>query len=486
MAREPLSDGPPVTSEATSEAPPAAPGTLTPQQRTARFSIIAAVGLVALKLVTGLLTGSLAFVAEAAHSGTDLVAALLTYYALRVAIRPADRDHPYGHGKAEHLAALGEAAFLVVVSAAIIYESVQRLTGSAQHTVDATWWAFAVLGVVLVVDVSRATVSWRASREHHSPALAANALHFATDFAGSLAVLVGLVLVRSGYQNADAVAALVVAALVIAAAVALMRENVHVLMDRAPVDASEAARAAILEAEPRAELRRLRVREAAGRNFVDAVLAVAPDAAVQQGHAVADNVERAVRDALPGSDVTVHIEPRASTDLRERATGAALSVRRVREVHNVRTVVLDGRIELSLHVKLPAEETLAEAHRISDEIERAILEAAPEVGRVHVHLEPLAAALTARSPTPGEDDEHREAIAAIVRELSGSEPVDLHVHREPRGLVAFVTVALPAGQSLAAAHETAGRIEARARATHPDIAEVVVHTEPGAPVVRSD
>ena len=483
MAREPLSGGAPVPA-VTSEAP-AAPG-LSPQQRTARLSIIAAVGLVALKLVTGLLTGSLAFIAEAAHSGTDLVAALLTFYALRVAIRPADREHPYGHGKAEHLAALGEAAFLLLVSAGIVYESLLRLTGRNPHTVDAAWWAFAVLGVVLLVDVSRATVSWRASREHQSPALAANALHFAADFAGSLAVLVGLILVRAGYQRADAIAALVVAALVISAAVALMRSNVQVLMDRAPVDASEAAREAILEAEPRAELRRLRVREAAGRNFVDAVLAVAPDAAVQQGHAVADSVEQAVRSALPGSDVTVHIEPRSGTDLRERATGAALTVRQVREVHNVRTVVLDGRVELSLHVKLPAEETLAEAHRISDEVERAILAADPEIDRVHVHLEPLAAALTARPPTPGEDDEHRDAIAAIVRELSGSEPVDLQVHREPRGLVAFVTVALPAGQTLAEAHETAGRIEARARATHPDIAEVVVHTEPGAAILRSD
>ncbi|HVP01502.1 MAG TPA: cation diffusion facilitator family transporter [Solirubrobacteraceae bacterium] len=465
MAREPLTPG---------------GEKLSPQQRTARLSIIAAAGLAALKLVTGLLTGSLAFIAEAAHSGTDLVAALLTFYALRVASRPADREHPYGHGKAEHLAALGEAAFLVLVSAAIVFESLRRLTGREHHTVDATWWAFAVLAVVLAVDISRATISWRASREHGSPALAANAVHFAADFAGSLAVLVGLVLVRAGYQGADAVAALVVAALVIAAGVALMRENVDVLMDRSPADADAAARAAIEAAEPRAELRRLRVREAAGRSFVDAVVAVAPDAGVQEGHAVADSIEQAVRAALPGSDVTVHIEPRASADLRERATGAALSVREVREVHNVRTVLLDGGIELSLHVKLPADETLAAAHGTADAVERAIIAAAPEVDRVHVHLEPLAAPQAARQPAPGEDDVHREAIAAIVRELSGSDPVDVRVHHEPRGLVAFVTVALPAGHSLAAAHETAGRIEARARATHPDIAEVVVHTEPGA------
>lgn len=456
----------------------AAGGTMSAPQRTALLSIVAAAFLVALKLVTGLLSGSLAFIAEAAHSGTDLVAALLTYFALRVSSRPADAEHPYGHGKAEHLAALGEGGFLVMVSGLIVFESISRLAGPSNHSVDAAWWAFVVIGIVLVVDVSRAVISWRASRRHGSPALAANAVHFASDFAGSLAVLVGLVFVRAGYGNADAIAALIVAALVIGAAVRLMRENVQVLMDRAPAEASEAARAAIEAAEPRAELRRLRVREAAGRHFVDVVLGVAPDAAVQQGHAVADNVEGAVHSALPGSDVTIHIEPRASTDLRERATGAALSVRGVREVHNVRAVILDGRNELSLHVKLPPEESLAEAHEIADAIEHAILAAAPEIDRVHVHLEPLADPLTARVPTPGEDEEHRQVIISIVHELTGSDPLEMQVHREPRGLVAFVTIALPGSDTLAAAHEKAGQIETRARAAHPDIAEVVVHTEP--------
>ena len=175
-------------------------GRMAPPQRSALFSIAAAVFLVALKLVTGLLTGSLAMIAEAAHSGTDLVAALLTFYALRVAIRPADRDHPYGHGKAEHLAALAEGAFLLVVSAVIVFESISRLTGNRTSEVDAAWWAFLVLGVVLVVDISRAVVSFRASRRYNSAALAANAVHFASDFGGTLAVVIGLALVQRGVR----------------------------------------------------------------------------------------------------------------------------------------------------------------------------------------------------------------------------------------------------------------------------------------------
>lgn len=460
-------------------ATPAAGRSMAPQQRTALFSIAAALFLVGLKLVTGLLTGSLAMIAEAAHSGTDLVAAVLTFYALRVAIRPADREHPYGHGKAEHLAALAEGAFLLVVSAVIVYESISRLTGRSAAEVDATWWAFLVLGVVLIVDVSRAVISARAAKEHSSAALAANALHFASDFAGTLAVIVGLLLVRAGYGSADAWAALFVAALVVVAAVRLMRQNVQVLMDQAPQEAAEIARAAIAAVEPRAEVRRLRVREAGGRAFVDAVIGVAPDAAVGQGHAVADNVERAIQGALPRSDVTVHIEQRESADLRERATGAALSVRRVREVHNVRSVVVDGgRMDVSLHVKLPADETLAEAHGIADEVERAIRDAVPQVAGVYVHLEPLAGALAATVPPPDELADLRAGLERIAADVTGRPAREVRVHREPRGNVAFMTIELPGGDTLATAHEVAARIEARAEGTLADVAEVVVHTEP--------
>lgn len=450
------------------------------QQRTALISVVAAAFLVALKLVTGLVTGSLGFVAEAAHSGTDLVAALLTLFAVRVAVRPADREHPYGHGKAEHLSALAEGAALVLIALVIGGLAIRRLSqGDDAGEVEATWWAFVVLGVVLGVDLTRATVSRRASREHGSAALAANALHFASDFAGTLAVLVGLVFVRAGVEQADPIAALGVAVLVVAAAVRLMRQNVDVLMDTASLAAERLARAAIRDAEPRSDLTRLRLREAGGRQFVEATLAVDPDAGLASGHAVADSVEDAVRVAMPGSDVTVHIEPREDADARARATGAALSVRRVREVHNVRLIDLGDGTELSLHVKLPADVALGDAHGIADRIERAVHDAVGDLERVHVHLEPLAAPLSAQRASLGERHEHEEDIEAVVRRHTGDGPREVRLHREPRGLVAFVTVALPAEETLTATHDVARAIEHEVQRVHPDIAEVVVHTEPG-------
>src|SRR5437667_10132690 len=323
---------------------------MTPQRRTALVSVVAAAALVALKLSVGLVTHSLGLISEAIHSGTDLVAALLTFFAVGVAGRPADPSHQYGHGKAEHLSALAEAAFLAAASVFIGVRAAERLAGSSPHSVNATWYALAVVGVVIVVDVTRTTVSWRTSRRYRSAALSSNALHFASDLAGSVAVLIGLLLARAGHPSGDSVAALLVAVLVLLAASRLARGNVDVLMDRAPRDAEEAARAAIAQL-PEVVLRRLRMRQAGGRQFADVVIGVSSAAAVGQGHAAADAVEAAVEEALPGSDVVVHVEPPEDAGIRERAHAAAIAVPGVREVQNLALPDIDGRPALAHHRK---------------------------------------------------------------------------------------------------------------------------------------
>jgi cation diffusion facilitator family transporter len=450
---------------------------MSPQRRTALASVFAACALIALKLGTGLATHSLGLVSEAIHSGTDLVAALLTFFAVGVAVRPADVGHQYGHGKAEHLAALAEAAFLVLASIYIAVRAVLRLTSSHPQPVHAAWWAFLVIGVVILVDVGRTTATWRVARRYESAALASNALHFASDLAGSFAVLAGLLLARGGQPKGDAAAALFVAILVLAAAGRLMRRNVDVLMDRAPADAEEAARRAIVGISPPVELRRLRMRQAAGRHFADVVIGVSSDAAIRQGHAAADAVERAVQAALPEADVVVHVEPEEVVGaVRERAHAAALGVRRVREVHNVTAVALESGTELSLHLKLPADLSLEEAHAIAEEVEHAIREEVPEVVSVQTHLEPLAE--EAEGAPAYDVGEESELVMRIVREEAGAAPRELRFLHTDEGLVAYLTLAVDGTTPLAEAHARASRIEERIRQERPDIADVIVHTEP--------
>jgi cation diffusion facilitator family transporter len=446
---------------------------VTPARRTALVSVGAAAVLIAIKLAAGIGSGSLGLVSEALHSGTDLVAALLTFFALGVAGRPAERGHPYGHGKAEHLAALAEAAILAAVSIVVAGLAVARLAGWVEIEVNAAWWAFAAAGLVVVIDLGRALVSLRGARRYSSPALLSNALHFGSDLAGTLAVLGGLAAARAGWPAGDSIAALFVAALVLTAAGRLMRTNVDVLMDRSPADAEAAARAAIGAVEPAIDLRRLRLRQAAGRHFADVVIGVSPGAAIGQAHAAADRVEDAVAQALPGSDVVVHVEPSEAAELRERALAAALAVARVREVHNLTVLSVGGRTEASLHLKLPGELSLGEAHAVAEEVERAIVAAVPEVEDVHTHIEPLGEESVGR-----EVEADAAAVERIVRETTGAAPRALRFLRTDGGLVAHLTLRLDSADTLAAAHERASAVEQRIHAALPEIADVVVHTEP--------
>ena len=444
---------------------------MTPQRRTALVSVLAAAALVVLKLVTGLATGSLGLISEALHSGTDLVAALLTFFAVGVAVRPADRQHLYGHGKAEHLAALAEASILALLSGVVAVAAIRRF--GSEPDLDVTWWALLVVGIVIVVDASRMSLSLRVARRHASPALEASALHFGSDLAGSTAVLAGLLLARSGYPEADAIAALFVSVLVLLAAARLIRGNVDVLMDRVPDEAEAVARGAIERLAPAVELRRLRMREAAGRQFADVVIGVPAGAAVGQGHAAADEVEDAVRRALPQSDVVVHVEPGDAEEVRDRAHAAALAVAGVREVHNVNVLNVGRELHISLHLKLPGELPLDDAHELAEQVERSIHETVPEAAAVQTHIEPLA-----ETAEGAEVERDRAAITRVVQEETGQAPRELRFLNTAEGTVVYLTLRLDGATPLADAHAHASRVEERIRREQPEIGEVIVHTEP--------
>jgi divalent metal cation (Fe/Co/Zn/Cd) transporter len=279
--------------------------------------------------------------------------------------------------------------------------------------------------------------------------------------------------VRAGWKEADSAAALFVAVLVLAAAARLMRRNVDVLMDRVPSEAYEIASRVIAGLEPAVQLRRLRMRQAAGKQFADVVIGVPPGAAVAQGHAAADAVEAAVHEALPQSDVVVHVEPQDETALRERALAAAQRVPQVREIHNLSVLRTEGGAEVSLHLKLPGDLPLEDAHAVATEVERAILESVPEVVSVQTHLEPLA------EPARGTSvDRDAGFVEDIVRAATGTAPRDLRFLDTDAGLVAYLTLGLDPGTSLADAHKRASEIEERIRRERPEIADVIVHTEP--------
>jgi cation diffusion facilitator family transporter len=449
--------------------------TLTPR-RTTLASIAAAGLLVALKLGVGLATGSLGLISTGIESSGDVIAAVLTFFAVRLGGRPADPEHPYGHRRAENLGALGEAGILLAGGVFVAVEAIGHLVRDARPP-DLHWYLFAVIAVALVVDLSRTLVSLRVARRFASAALRSNGFHFAGDMAGSLAVLIGLLSVHAGFAQGDSVAALLVAAIICAAAVRLIGENANVLMDRTPAEAREAAEQAIAGVGADIELSRLRLRESAGRYFADVVVAVPPGQAVVEGHQSANLIEDAVEKALPGSDVVVHVEPRRrGLDLRDRILAIALAEPLVMEAHDITIFEQGDAFNVSLHLKFPADLDLREAERIADRVEREIC-ARPGVAAVQTHLEPLERTLSERPADVSADMHATREIDRLVRERTASEPKRVKLLSTDAGRVVFLTLGVEPGQSLSAAHRLASELEEELRQRITDVADVVIRTE---------
>lgn len=276
-------------------------------ERVALVSLAAAAVLVTAKLAAGLASGSLAILSEAAHSALDAAATGLAFFAVRIASRPPDEEHQYGHGKAENIFALLETAALFGLSIFLAVEAISRLRKGAQ--VEATWYAFAVIGLSIVVDAGRARILSRAGRKYRSPALIADSLHFTADLMTSAMVLAGLVAVRIGYSKADAIGGLGVAVLVALLSIRLGRKSIDVLMDRAPAGTTERITSAASQVEGVAEVRRVRVRYAGGQLQADVVIAISRTVPLETAHTVTEEVEGVIRKLEPGADVMVHVEP---------------------------------------------------------------------------------------------------------------------------------------------------------------------------------
>jgi cation diffusion facilitator family transporter len=442
-------------------------------RRTALVSLVAALVLVVVKAVVGFASGSLGVLAEAVHSGIDAVAAVLTLYAVGVAERPADREHPYGHGKAQHLAALGEAVFLLGAAAAIAVEAVLRLR-SGSSPVDARPYVFLTILFVLIVDATRMVVSLRQGRIEHNAALIANAWHFGSDFAGTVAVLIGLGLAAAGVPGGDSVAAIFVAAIVLVAAVRLARGNVDALMDRSPSGLAGVVERVVRSVAGVAEVRSVRVREAGGESFADVVIGVSRLQGLEQTHATTDRVEEAVRDSLGRAQVQVHVEPASLEEERpnERVAAAALRVSGVVEAHNI-TVLEDaaGRA-VTLHVRLPEDATLRQAAEVIERLKREIL-AEVGIARVYAHVEPSMPDAQPAHDVSAEEPELRMRAEAAVRSVAGTTG-EVVVYRQGRRLLVVTSLESDPGISVRAAHALASRVEDAVRDALDAVDDVIV------------
>jgi len=441
----------------------------------ALVSVGIGVCLVVAKLVVGLLTGSLGILSEAGHSLFDLAASIFTLFAVRTARKPADPEHPYGHGRAENLAAFAEGLLLLIIALGIGFEAVRRLLLGGPP-VNPTSYAFALLVATVVIESGRAIVMRRIGRAISSEALLADSTDRLADVLANVGVLVGLVGVRAGLVWADAAAALVVAVIIVRAAGLLAWRSGDILIDRAPAGAEEQLRAAIRGVEGVREVRAVRVRRSGPNLIGDASIATGRMLSVEAASALVKDVKAKAREVLPRLDLAVAVEGQEQRgDLVERIHAAAARNGGVRDLHNV-TVEreADGSLHLTMHAKLPGGETLARASKTSRSLERSIRAELPEVTRIDIHLEPMDPDVI-----PGQDVTARNTqLAARIRAVVESHPevkrcLDVELSDRHGRIYAHVVAEVAGEISLEHAHEIESELEETIRREIPEAKEVV-------------
>jgi len=282
---------------------------LTEKKRVALFSVIAAMFITAFKLVIGILTGSLGILSEALHSALDMVAAVITYFSVRISDKPADEDHNYGHGKVENLSALIETLLLLITCFWIIYEAIHRLI-SGETVIEVTIWSYIVVISSIIIDFSRSRALSRVAKKHNSAALEADALHFSTDIWSSTVVLFGLIAYQFlGWYAADSIAALLVAVIVLYVSYQLGRKAIDVLLDKSPQYSTKIVHE-ILDTYPEVlKYHSLKARTAGADTFIKFNVHFNPDLNLREVHAVCDRIEADLKSRIARSEIYIHPEP---------------------------------------------------------------------------------------------------------------------------------------------------------------------------------
>ena len=446
----------------------------------ALVSIFASAALTLGKLVAGLLSGSLALISEALHGLLDTGATIMTYYAVKIAGKPADDEHHYGHGKVEAVAALAETGLLAVLSAAVLYEAFHRLISGEAPPIAATWLTYGVLIVSIVVDFVRWRALSKIAEETRSDALAADALHFSSDLIASALVLGGLIAVHYGFKHGDTLAAIGVSLFIAVAGFRLGKRTINTLIDAAPAGLAEKMSAALDEVPGVVKVESLRLRPAGHEVFGEVSIAVARTLPSDRIIEIREAATRMLRDKFPETVMTIRATPRAldSESIMERVV--LIAARRHTPVHHVTVQEIGGRTSVSMDVELDGRMRLRDAHDLASGLEAAIESELGEGVEVETHIEPLEIRELAGEPAP--DTLVAQIVDNLSRMAANSELVrnvhDVRVRQTVVGLTINYHCNVDGAYDVATVHRAVDRIEQAMREQFPAIARIVGHAEP--------
>ncbi len=449
-----------------------------PKKRVAFTSVIAAIFLVAFKLYIGITTNSLGILSEALHSALDFVAAAITMFAVVSSAKPADKEHPFGHGKIENFSALIETVLLLVTCVWIVWEAYERIVQRSTE-VEATWAAFLVMGVSIVVDASRSRALYKAAKKYNSQALEADALHFSSDILSSLVVIVGLIFVKLGFPLGDPLAAIGVAIWIIVISLRLGKRTIDNLLDKAPEGKSEEVASRVGEI-PGISCERVRVRTAGPNAFVDVKVSTDRHLPLDSSRGIVEAVEAKTREVLHAADVVVQITPEENPDesLASKIGLVALKVKGIKGVHRVEVRKLGSETSVNLHLELDPKLTVKQAHDLVDEFEKNA-KAQLGINEINTHIETLSSEVAV-------SEDLTESYASTVeriREIIAGYPQIKGCHRiavrRSNGKVLLnMHCVLLDEESVAHAHDVCTELEETIREEFSELDDIHIHVDP--------
>lgn len=464
--------------------PDTARSTQARKERAAIASIAASAGLALAKGIAAILSGSLALLAEALHGLADVAATILTWFAVRLSAKPADDEHPFGHGKAESVAALIEVGLLVAIAVYTLVEGVSRLIGSNHEVAVFSWIAVGVVGLAITVDVWRVASLKRIAKETGSHALEADALHFASDLWSSGAVLVGFAAIAFGFPWGDAIAALVVGGIILLSAVGLGRRTIDALMDASPPGASDRVRDVVASLPGVAAVDAVRLRQVGATTHGDVTIGVSRTLSPDRIAAIQADVAAAICDLLPDHRIHVTAHPRSFGDETVLERVLLIAAAKRIPVHHVTAQTIDGRLSVALDVEVDGRLSLEAAHTIASRIETAIRETFGSDTEVETHIEPLEP-----RPLDGVDapEAIRDAVLAAIRAIGPDHPSihdvhDVRVRTLATGADGATVVILhfraAAKARVDEVHAAADAFERDLKSRVPELSRVISHAEP--------
>jgi cation diffusion facilitator family transporter len=448
--------------------------------KAALSSVIAAIFLTALKLIFAIYTGSLGLLSEFAHSGLDLIAAIITVFTVKVSSKPADEDHNYGHGKIENLSAIAQVFFLLATCAYIIYEGVNRLFFKAAYHLEITPWAFLVMAISIIVDYSRSRLLYRVAHETHSQALEADAMHFSTDIWSSSVVILGLLFVSFNIsREADAIAALIVAIIVIYVSLKLAKRAVDQLMDKVPEGAYENIMNSVSKIKGVEKVKSLRLRQSGPKIFVDMTIYISRTIPFQKVHDIMDEVENNVRENYPLSDVTVHSEPLETENETLMDKARLIVTSSGLKCHDIFTYKVDGNNILELHIEYTDNDNFVDAHKLISDIENKLYAEIKDVHKVRVHIdEPSELLLHSKNVTTNNESLANKIQNVVKAYKEVIDCQDFNIIETNGKLRVSITCIFPENFEFSKVHRLVHSIESDIYLLTNDITYVMIHAEP--------